>query len=121
MNVAVRALCCIKTCRQALENSCGLLSQEIACILCGVEAYQDSLYEALQSTRCYPVKKCKVHVQLSEKHECKATYLTCASEAILGNSDHDLTHSVVVIDCKKFTRRDSTEIRDFVPVSYHLE
>eukprot|EP01032_Pedospumella_encystans_P022592 gene22592-25598_t len=27
---------------------------------------------------------------MSEKHECKATYLTCAFEAIHGNSDHDL-------------------------------
>ena len=90
MNVADRALCCIKTCRQALENSCGLLTQEVACILCGVEAYQDSLYEALQSTRCYPVKNCQAHVQMPEKHECKAMYLTCAFETIHGNSDHDL-------------------------------
>ena len=90
MNVADRALCCIKTCRQALGNSCGLVTQVIACILCAVEAYQDSLHEALQSTRCYPVKNCKAHVQMSEKYECKATYLTCAFEAIHGNSDHDL-------------------------------
>lgn len=80
----------IKNCQRALDASPSIAP----CFfhgLCVVEALQDSLNEALQSTRSYSQDTCVLHVSLSEKHACKAAYLTYANEAIQREGDHELS------------------------------
>eukprot|EP01032_Pedospumella_encystans_P009883 gene9883-11598_t len=74
---ADRVVSFIKECQKVWETSHGLA----ACVfnnLCIIEASQDSLKEAMLSSRCYSPERSKLHLALSEKHACKATYLTYA-------------------------------------------
>ena len=87
---ADRVVSFIKECQKALETSDGLA----VCVfnnLCIIEACQDSLKEALLSSRCYSPERYKLHVALSEKHACKATYLTYAFVAADRDGDRPLS------------------------------
>eukprot|EP01032_Pedospumella_encystans_P008802 gene8802-10413_t len=87
---ADRVVSFIKECQKELGTSHGLAAG-VFNNLCIIEACQDSLKEALFSSRCYSPERYKLHVALSEKHACKATYLTYAFVAADRDGDRPLS------------------------------